>query len=190
MADKDLIETPVSGELTYEGLFLKVQLDQARLPDQSIAGREFVVHPGAAAMVPVFDDGRILVERQYRYSVKKVLTEIPAGKIDPGETSLQTAKRELVEETGYEAARWGLLTSIHPAAGFADETVDIFLCRELTQVRQQLDPGEFLELEVVTLGWLVDELKAGRLPDVKTQLATLWLENLFSGRWDWPKLDR
>ncbi len=186
---KKLIETKVSGEIVHDGLFFKVRRDQALLPDGKVAGREFVMHPGASAMVPLFDDNRVLIERQFRYPIGKVFVEFPAGKIDKGETPLQTAQRELVEETGYQAAQWASLTDIHPAIGMADEIIYIFLCRELTQVQQQLDPGEFVELDTVSVDWLIDELRAGRLTDVKTQIATHWLERMISGQWDWPAFD-
>jgi ADP-ribose pyrophosphatase len=140
-------------------------------------------------MVPIFPDGRVLIERQFRYPLRAEFIEIPAGKLDPGESSLQTARRELLEETGYRAAQWAFLTTIHPAIGFADERLDIFLCRELEHVGRQLDDGEFLEIDIVTLGWLMDELRAGRLTDVKTQIAVHWLERIVEGRWAWPAFD-
>jgi len=183
---KRLIETPIDGEIVHEGLFFNVRRDRARMPNGLTAQREFVMHPGAAAVVPLFEDGRVLVERQFRYPLKQVFVEIPAGKRDPGEAPLATARRELLEETGYRAGQWATLTSIHPAIGMADERIDIFLARELTQVEQALDDHEFVELEIVTLGWLVDELFAGRLTDVKTQIAVHWLERIEAGRWPWP----
>lgn len=186
---QDLTEHTLESELVYQGKFLKIRKDEVRLPDGGTASREYVVHPGAAAMVPLFDDGRILIERQFRYAPRRTFIEIPAGKLDPGETSLQTARRELVEETGYSAAQWGFLTRLHPAIGFADEFIDVFLCRELTQVPRQLDHGEFVEIDIVTLGWLIDELRAGRLTDVKTQIAVHWLERIGSGQWPWPAFD-
>jgi ADP-ribose pyrophosphatase len=185
-ARRDLTETQLESTLVYQGKFLKLRQDQARLPDGSTGSREYIVHPGAAAMVPLFDDGRVLIERQFRYSVRREFIEIPAGKIDPGETSLQTAQRELIEETGYRAEQWAFMTRIHPAIGFADELIDIYLCKGLTKTQQKLDAGEFVEIEMVTLGWLMDQLKAGHLSDVKTQISTLWLDNLYSGRWAWP----
>ena len=115
--------------MVYEGRFLKVRKDVARMPDGSTNTREFIMHPGAAAMVPIDADGRILIERQFRYGPGRVYVEIPAGKKDPGETSLETAKRELVEETGYRARRWVHLTRIHPAIGFACE-IGRASCRE------------------------------------------------------------
>ncbi len=187
---KSLRETRLESEVVFTGSFLEVRRDRVRLPDGRAARREFVVHPGAAAMVPIFPDQRVLVERQFRYPVGEVFVEIPAGKLDPGETALQTAQRELVEETGYRAGEWAFMTRLHTAVGFSDETIDLFLCRDLSQVGQALDEGEFIELDLVTLGWLVDELRAGRLTDAKTQVAVLWLERLFAGAWPWPAFER
>lgn len=184
---KNLDEKTLSSKLVFEGRFLKIRQDVAELPNGVQAGREYVVHPGAAAMIPIAEDGRILIERQYRYSMRRTYVELPAGKLDPGEDSLTTAKRELLEETGYVAARWAKLTQIHPAIGFSDELMDIFLARELTLREAALDEEELLEIEWVTIGWMMDELRAGRLPDVKTQIATFWLEKLFSGAWPWPE---
>lgn len=183
---RDLTEHRLDSKLVFEGAFLKLRRDQARLPDGTTGQREYIVHPGAAAMVPVFEDGRILIERQFRYSVGQEFIEIPAGKIDAGETSLQTAQRELREETGYRAGQWAFMTRIHPAIGFADELIDIYFCKDLHKTGQELDAGEFVEIDIVTLGWLMDQLRAGRLSDVKTQIAAFWLDNLYTGRWQWP----
>lgn len=184
-----LSETTLEQAVVFEGRFLRVRRDLARLPDGSSATREFVLHPGAAAMVPIDSDDRILIERQFRYAMGAVYVEIPAGKIDAGETSLETARRELVEETGYRAGRWAHLTRIHPAIGFSDEIMDLYLARDLEAVGRQLDAEEFLEIEWVSFGWLMDELRAHRLPDIKTQLAVHWLDRLFSGAWPWPAFD-
>jgi ADP-ribose pyrophosphatase len=187
---KDLQETTVESELVYQGLFLKVRRDKALLPDGSIHGREWVVHPGASAILALADDGRVLIERQFRYAMQQVYVEIPAGKIDPGETPLQTARRELLEETGYTAKQWALLTRIHPAIGFTNEIIDIFLARELGALEtRNLDHGELLEIDWVSVGWLVDELRAGRLPDVKTQISVMHLQRMVEGDWPWPAFD-
>ena len=185
-----MVESTLERQTVFEGKFLKVRRDLARLPDGATATREFVMHPGAAAMVPIGGDERILVERQFRYAMGQMYVEIPAGKIDAGETSIQTARRELLEETGYEAQQWGFLTRIHPAIGFSDEVMDIYLARDLSLRERAMDVDEFLEIEWVTLGWMMDELRAGRLPDVKTQIAVHWLDRLFSGQWPWPSFDR
>ena len=187
---KSMVESTLERQTVFEGKFLKVRRDLARLPDGATATREFVMHPGAAAMVPIGGDERILVERQFRYAMGQMYVEIPAGKIDAGETSIQTARRELLEETGYEAQQWGFLTRIHPAIGFSDEVMDIYLARDLSLRERAMDVDEVLEIEWVTLGWMMDELRAGRLPDVKTQIAVHWLDRLFSGQWPWPSFDR
>ena len=187
---KSMAESTLERQTVFEGKFLKVRRDLARLPDGATATREFVMHPGAAAMVPIGGDERILVERQFRYAMGQMYVEIPAGKIDAGETSIQTARRELLEETGYEAQQWAFLTRIHPAIGFSDEVMDIYLARDLSLRERAMDVDEILEIEWVTLGWMMDELRAGRLPDVKTQIAVHWLDRLFSGQWPWPSFDR
>lgn len=183
---KDLEETQLGSETVYQGGFLQLRHDRVRLPDGSESSREYIVHPGAAVMVPLLDDGRILIERQFRYPLRQVFVEVPAGKRDPGEDFIQTARRELLEETGYLAREWAYLTRLHPAIGFADEVLEIYLCRGLEQVGRQLDHGEFLETDAVSLDWLMAELRAGRLTDVKTHIVTLWLDRFRSGEWPWP----
>jgi ADP-ribose pyrophosphatase len=184
---KHLEERTVDSALVYEGAFLRIRKDRAALPDGSIHGREWVMHPGAAAMLAIGDDGRVLVVRQYRYAMQRVYVELPAGKIDAGENALQTAKRELLEETGYVAREWAHLTQIHPAIGFSNELLDIFVARGL-ELRDQARPddGELLELDWVSVDWLVDELRAGRLPDVKTHIAVMHLQRMLAGDWPWP----
>ncbi|MEN9773115.1 MAG: ADP-ribose pyrophosphatase [Pseudomonadota bacterium] len=181
-----LDETQLSSERVFEGRFLKINRDRVRLPDGAESFREYVVHPGAAVMVPIFDDGRILIERQYRYALRQSFIEVPAGKRDPGEDFFATAQRELLEETGYEAREWARMTQLHPAIGFATEVMEIWLCRDLHHRGQQLDEHEFLELEIVSIDWLLAEVLAGRVTDVKTQIVALWLDRFRSGLWPWP----
>jgi ADP-ribose pyrophosphatase len=182
-----LRETTVDSQLVYEGAFLRVRRDVARLPDGSEHTREWVMHPGAAAMLALGDDGRVLMVRQWRYAMQRAYLEIPAGKIDPGETSLQTARRELLEETGHVAREWAPLTQIHPAIGFSNELIDLYLARGLeAREERALDHGEVIDVEWRTLGELVDEIRAGRLPDVKSQIAVLHLQRIVDGDWPWP----
>jgi ADP-ribose pyrophosphatase len=188
-ASRDLTEHELSSETAWQGGFLHIKRDRVRLPDGRDSQREYVVHPGAAVMIPLLDDGRILVERQYRYPLRRHFIEVPAGKLDPGESPLATARRELLEETGYQAAEWALLTVLHPAIGFATEEMHVYLCRGLKHSGQQLDVDEHLEVMAVTLDWLLDELRAGRLTDVKTQISVFWLERLRSGAWPWPAFE-
>src|SRR3954462_4885869 len=113
-SDAHLIETAVSSETVFDGALLHVRRDVVRLPDGGHAKREYIIHPGAVLMVPVLPDGRLIVERQFRYPLNRVFIEFPAGKLSPGEDALATAKRELIEETGYTAAKWTRLGCIHP----------------------------------------------------------------------------
>ncbi|MFM8555891.1 MAG: NUDIX domain-containing protein [Betaproteobacteria bacterium] len=186
-SDDQLTETTLSSETVYQGSFLRVKRDRVVLPDGAEAAREYIVHPGAAVMVPLFDDGSVLIERQFRYPLRQVFVEVPAGKRDHGEQFIETAQRELLEETGYVAREWAYLTRLHPAIGFADEVLEIYLCRGLEYRGRQLDDGEFLELEAVSVDWLMDAIRAGTLTDVKTQIVAFWLDRLRSGAWPWPE---
>jgi ADP-ribose pyrophosphatase len=183
---KALAEEQVSSTVAYSGNFLTLRKDVAKLPNGSLHSREYVSHPGAAAIAAISNDELVVIVRQFRYPMGEVYVEIPAGKIDAGETALQTAKRELTEETGYSAKRWAYLTSIHPAIGFASECIRIYLARELTAGTAKPDDGELLQVEAVKFGWLMDQVRLHRLPDVKTQIAVLWLDGFFSGRAAWP----
>jgi len=186
-SDDQLTETTLSSETVYQGSFLRVKRDRVALPDGAEAAREYILHPGAAVMVPLFDDGSVLIERQFRYPLRQVFVEVPAGKRDDGEQFIETAQRELLEETGYVAREWAHLTRLHPAIGFADEVLEIYLCRGLEHRGRQLDDGEFLELEAVTVDWLMNAIRAGTLTDVKTQIVAFWLDRLRSGAWPWPE---
>jgi ADP-ribose pyrophosphatase len=145
-SDDGLLEKTVESKLLHQGKFLTLKIDTVELPDGKHATREFVEHPGAVMILPLFDDGRVLLERQYRYPIAKVLLEYPAGKIDPNESELACAKRELQEETGYTAREWFLLTRIHPVISYSTEFIDLYLARGLTAGESKLDEGEFLEL--------------------------------------------
>lgn len=173
---KDLTERFVSGGLVYDGGLLKVYRDEVALPDGSQAWREYIRHPGAVAVVPLFDDGKVLLERQFRYPHRREFIEIPAGKLEPGEPHLDTAKRELLEETGYTAAEWTRLFVMHTAIGYADETIEIFLARKLTAGTRKLDAGEFLEVLLVDFPEAIRMIRDGRISDAKTVAALLWVK--------------
>jgi ADP-ribose pyrophosphatase len=181
--DSHLRETRLDGELAYDGHFLKVTRDRIKLPDGSESQREFIRHPGAVVILPLLPDGRVLLERQFRYPNDRVFIEFPAGKIDPGEDPLATAKRELEEETGYTASAWNFVCTIHNAIAYSDEHLDIFLARDLTAGQAKLDEGEFLELFTATVPELLDMVRKGEITDVKTIIGTFWLEKYAAGTW-------
>jgi ADP-ribose pyrophosphatase len=166
--DGHLVETTVSSRDVYRGQLLNVKSDRVRLPDGAEATREYIVHPGAAMIIPILPDGRLLMERQYRYPLGRVMLEFPAGKLDPGEEMLKTAQRELLEETGYRADRWEWLAEIHPIVSYTTERIEIFLAEGLVMERAQLDPGEFLETVVMTFADAYALLRAGKISDGKT----------------------
>jgi ADP-ribose pyrophosphatase len=163
-------------------VLLEVHRDQVRLPDGTQAVREYIRHPGAVAIVPLFDDGRVLLERQFRYPHRREFIEIPAGKVDPGEPHLGTAKRELLEETGYAAAEWTRLGVIHTAIAYTDEAIELFLAKKLTLGERKLDAGEFLEVFSVPFEEAVGMIRDGKITDAKTVTALLWVDNWVKGR--------
>ena len=173
---KDLTEHFVSGETVYDGVLLEVHNDQVRLPDGKRAAREYIRHPGAVAIVPLFDDGRVLLERQFRYPHRREFIEIPAGKVDPGEPHLATAKRELLEETGYTAEEWTRLGVIHTAIAYTDEAIELFLARKLRHEGAKLEHGEFLETFIVPFEEALRMIRDGAISDAKTVTALLWVE--------------
>jgi len=173
--DKDLTEHFVSGSRVYDGTLLKVHRDVVRLPDGSQAVREYIRHPGAVAIVALFDDGAVLLERQFRYPNARHFIEIPAGKLEPGEPHLETAKRELLEETGYAAAEWRRLTVIHTAIGYTDESIELFLATKLTLKERKLDQGEFLETLTVPFEEALRMIRDGRITDAKSVAGLFWV---------------
>lgn len=181
--DQHLIETRLDSTQTYDGYFLKVHSDSVRLPNGDTATREYIRHPGAVVILPVFDDGSILLERQYRYPMEQVMIEFPAGKIDPGEDPLACAKRELQEETGYTAREWRFVCTIHNAIAYSDEHLDIYLANGLTAGESALDDGEFLEVFKASLQDMLSWIREGKITDVKTVIGAFWLEKIRNGDW-------
>jgi ADP-ribose pyrophosphatase len=179
-----LKETQVDTAVTYEGHFLKVQKDTVRLPDGKTSKREYIKHPGAVVVLPLFEDGSILLERQFRYPLQDIFIEYPAGKIDPNEDAMDCAKRELEEETGYTATDWKFVCTIHNAIAYSDEHLDIFLARGLTEGKSRLDEGEFLETFKATVPEMLQWIREGKVTDVKTVIGTFWLEKILAGEWE------
>jgi len=180
--DPHLIERRVGGTTLLEGGFLEVRRDDVLLPDGSHATREYIQHAGAVAVVPILDDGRLVLVRQYRYPVAKVLLEWPAGKRDPGESTLACAMRELEEETGYTAGEWAYGGEIHNAAAYSSESIWIWFARGLVAGPQRLDHGEFVETVSLAEAELDAIADHGGLPDVKTQIGLHWLQRWRAGR--------
>ena len=172
----DLAEHFVSGELVYDGALLKVRRDLVRLPDGHQGVREYIRHPGAVAIVALFDDGSVLLERQFRYPHRREFIEVPAGKLDPGEPHADTARRELAEETGYVAEEWVRLGVIHTAIAYTDEAIHLYLARKLTKTERKLDQGEFLECFSVPFAEALEMIRDGRITDCKSVSALLWLD--------------
>ncbi len=182
-SDARLREESLHSEQVYRGHFLDVRRDEVRLPDGAVASREYVVHPGAVMIVPLLDDGRLVVERQFRFPVQRVMLEFPAGKLDAFETTLSCAQRELLEETGYQAREWAHAGVLHNAIAYSNEFIEVWFARGLVAGAQQLDEGEFLEVDIATQDELEAQARRGELTDAKTLIGLLWLRQWRDGRW-------
>ena len=171
---EQLSEKMTSSETVYDGVLLHVVRDEVELPNGNGSVRELIRHVGAVAVIPMTEDGRAVVERQYRYPLDEVITEIPAGKLDSRtEDRLSAAKRELSEETGITADHWTDMGLYYPAAAYSDEKITMYLAQGLHLGRQHLDEDEFLNVEFVPMDELVEEILTGRITDGKTQAAIL-----------------
>lgn len=174
----DFTETTLDTKLVYDGQLLKVREDSVRLPDGSTARREWVQHPGAVIIIPMLDDHTVIMERQFRYPLRRHFYELPAGKIERGEEPLATAQRELIEECGYAAASWRHLATLHPCVGYSDERFELYLARELSAVDRALDEGEFLDVVPMTVDAALQGIREGRITDVKAVAGLAWIKYL------------
>jgi ADP-ribose pyrophosphatase len=179
-----LEESEIESTQVYRGKLLDVRQDRVRLPDGQESRREYVIHQGAVVIIPLLDNGDLIFERQFRYPLRRAFLELPAGKIEPGEDILETARRELLEETGHVAAEWRHLGVMHPCIGYSNERIEIYAARGLQQQSgQQLDHGEFLDLLTFSLDAALQAVRDGHITDGKTLVALLWAEKLVRSGW-------
>ena len=178
MTDKPKFETCSDSRVAFSGVFLKIHRDTVALPDGGSAIREYIQHPGAVAVLALLPNGKLLLEQQFRYALKREFIEIPAGKIDPGEDPLTTAQRELQEETGYRAANWRHLGTGHACIGYADEKIEYFLATDLTAGEHHLDEGEYIELLEMTPDETFANVLNGNITDSKSITGLFWLHEL------------
>ena len=186
MFDDHLIEHQVLREELLRGHFLHAFRDTVRLPNQSLATREYVVHPGAVMIIPMLESAQglqLVMERQYRYPVGQVMIEFPAGKLDPGEDPWRCAQRELLEETGYTARQWARAGVLHPVIAYSTEVIEIWFAKDLTLGERRLDSEEFLDVFTASPQDLMTACQQGFLTDAKTLTGLLWLQNVCSGQW-------
>ena len=176
----ELKESTVSSKKVYDGSFLDVRKDIVNLPDGNTSTREWINHPGAACIIPIMPDGRLALIKQYRYPVQSIMIELPAGKLDEGEKPESCALRELEEEIGYLAEKLTFVSKIHPAIGFANEEMWIFLAERLIESQKRTDHDEFVELMPTSIEDAVRMVWNGTITDVKTIIGILWVERLLS----------
>lgn len=179
-ASPHLRETLIEQETLHQGDFLHLRRDLVRLPDGKQATREYVVHPGAVVVIPLLDNGHVLLEKQFRYPVGQVMIELPAGKLDAGEDPLLCGQRELLEETGYSAREWSVAGKIHLAIGYSTEILYAYFARGLTHGERRLDDGEFLDVFSMPVPDFLQACDDGRITDAKTLSCAFWLQNLRS----------
>jgi ADP-ribose pyrophosphatase len=183
-ADDPLTERTLASRLAFEGVFLRLYVDQVRSADGHVGAREYVRHPGAVMIVPLLDAEHVLLERQFRYPLGRSIVEFPAGKLDAGEPPLACARRELLEETGYTARRWSYLGGLHNAVGYSDEKIEIFLAEDLERGGAATpDAGETLEVFEAPWRQLLEWVRDGSVTDVKTMVGAFWLEKTLAGQW-------
>jgi ADP-ribose pyrophosphatase len=165
---EDLYEEKIKSKQIFKGKILTLHFDEVRLPNKRVATREKVMHPGAVAVVPVNDKGEVLLVKQYRYPVEKVLIEIPAGKLDSNEPPVECAIRELHEEAGVIDGRVIHLTTIYTSPGFSNEKMEIYLALDFRETDNNPDHDEFLHLFRASLNKCIEMIEDGTITDAKS----------------------
>lgn len=172
---EELIEQRLKSEQLVDGKLLKVYRDQVRLPDGEESIREWIDHPGASAVVPIFEDGTTLMVRQFRYPPRRTFLEVPAGKIDKeGENPEEVAARELEEETGWRASRFTKLGALYPCIGYSNEIIHFYLAEDLEKGERSLAEGEFMEVVPVSFDEAIEKVRKGEILDMKSAMALLY----------------
>jgi ADP-ribose pyrophosphatase len=172
-----LRERGLTQESVFRGNVLKVRVDTVALPNGEIATREIAEHPGAVAVIPLTNDGRIVLVKQYRYPIDAITLELPAGKLDvPGESLLEAAERELAEETGCFAGQLNYLGHFHTSPGFTNEVLHLFVARNFKQKEHCTEPDEFIEVVTMPLEEALQRLRNGEITDAKTIIGLLWID--------------
>ncbi len=180
---RNLTEKQLSNQCVFGGDLLHVYVDKVVMPDGKLSVREYVTHPGAVVIIPLLDNGDLVFERQHRYPLHQDFYELPAGKIDPDEDPLLCAQRELLEETGYIAANWRYLTTLHPCIGYSNEKLLYYLAEGLNLQVACPDDGEHLEVFTLAMAEALEWVKTGKITDNKTVSALFWAEKLIRGEW-------
>lgn len=175
MSYPDLTEHTLDSVCVYKGRLLDARCDRVRLPNGEESVREYLIHPGAAVVIPLFDNGDVILERQHRYPLRRDFIELPAGKFEPDEPELLCARRELIEETGYAAEDWTYLTTLYPCIGYSDERLVYYLARNLKEVGHARDDDEFLEILRVPFAEALAMVMDGRINEAKSVMGLLWL---------------
>ena len=172
----DLKESRITTEVVYKGDFLDVRRDEVLLPNGETGTREWINHPGAVVIIPILPNGEIALIKQFRYAARSEFLELPAGKLDEGEDPKACAFRELEEEIGYRAGKMKFIANIHPAIGFANEIMSIYLAEDLKKTNYNRDKDEFIELIPTNMEEALNLVWENKITDVKSIIGLLWLK--------------
>ena len=186
MDDSALIEHTLDTELVFDGALLKLSRDRVQLVDGTESVREWIAHPGAVVVIALLDNGKLIFERQFRYPLHQIFIELPAGKIETNEHPLDTARRELREETGYVAKSWRQLATVHPCIGYSNERIEVFWAQGLSYVGHQRDKGEHLEILEMSIADALLAVRDAEITDAKSISALMWADKILSGAWVLP----